>query len=50
MTHMLAGLAGGRLVVALEVQSTPSVLRLLKVDILRRVDIIFNLYLDLLWL
>lgn len=50
MTHMLAGLAGGRLVVALEVQSTSSVLRLLIVDILRRVDIISNLYLDLLWL
>jgi len=34
MTHMLAGLAGGRLVVALEVQSNPfSVLRLLMTDV-----------------
>jgi histone deacetylase 6 len=49
MTHMLAGLAGGRLVVALEVQPTSS-LQLLMTDVLHRVDIILTLYLGLLWL
>ena len=49
MTHMLAGLAGGRLVVALEVQPTSS-LKLLMADVLHRVDIILTLYLGLLWL